>query len=422
MWRSTLSFVNAKVATPSGIANSVRFAGNVLSVGEPPSRHDIVIDLDGAYVLPGLINAHDHLELNHYGPLKYQDRYTNVSQWVDDMRPRLQGDAAIRAGQSHRLGHRLFVGGLKNLLAGVTTVAHHNPLYREIGRFCPVRVVREFGWAHSYLLEGQPVGARGETGGNIVDRHRATPAHQPFILHLAEGVDAAATAELEMFEEGGCLTANAALVHGVAISPEQWQRVTEAGASLVWCPASNQFLFGQTATVRPLLDDPRMRQRVALGSDSRISGARDLLDELRVAHNAAHLTAAEALRLVTTAPADVLRLKSAGQISAGRPADFTVLPPSAATAGAALLNTYRKDVKLVTIAGRPLVGDAEFVRVFSERSVRTRPIVVDGESKLLDASIESLLSRSPIGEVGVETETETTSKSYAFVASRLTSR
>jgi cytosine/adenosine deaminase-related metal-dependent hydrolase len=418
MWRATISFVNAKVVTSTGIADSVRFAGNVLSVGETPRRHDVVVDLDGAYVLPGLVNAHDHLELNHYGSLKFRDRYANVSQWIADMTPRLREDPRIRAGQAHRLAHRLFIGGLKNLLSGVTTVAHHNPLYREIGRFCPVRVVRDFGWAHSFQLEDQPVGARGEPGGQVVARHRATPSHQPFVMHLSEGVDAAARAELELLSASGCLTPNAAIVHGVAITPDQWRRVADSGAGLVWCPASNLFLFGETPNVRALLDDPRMRPRIALGSDSRISGARDLLDEIRVAERAINVTPSELLHMVTTGPAELLRLKSAGQIATGRPADLTVLPNHAASAGAALTNASRKDVKLVMIAGRPLVGDTTFQAVFRERSVSTRAVQVDNTSKIMDASIAGLLARSPIGEAGVSTDTNTLSRAYAFVTSR----
>ena len=394
MWRSTISFVNAKVLTPSGIAGSVRFSGNVLSVGETPRRHDVVVDLDGDYVLPGLVNAHEHLELNHYGRLKFRDRYTNVSQWIDDMAPRLSADPQIRAGQAHRLGHRLFIGGLKNLLAGVTTVAHHNPVYREIGRFCPVRVVREFGWAHSFLLEDRPVGARGEPGGRVIARHQATPRHQPFVMHLAEGVDGQAQAEFERLGASGCLTGNAAIVHGVAVTPDQWRRAADQGAGLVWCPASNLYLFGQTPDVRMLLDDPRMRPRVALGSDSRISGARDLLDELKVAQRAAPVTPQELLHMVTTGPAELLRLKSAGQIATGRPADLTVLPNHSNVAGGALLNASRKDVRLVMIAGRPLVGDVRFAQVFKERRVGTRPVVVDLVSKLMDASIAGLCGAS----------------------------
>lgn len=418
MWRSMISFVNAKVVTAAGVADSVRFAGSVLSIGEPPQRHDVVIDLEGAYVLPGLINAHDHLELNHYGRLKFRDRYANVSEWIDDMRPQLGNNPKIRAGRGYRLAHRLFIGGLKNLLAGVTTVAHHNPVYREIGRFCPVRVVRHFGWAHSFLLEDQPVGARGELGGHVATRHRDTPADQPFVMHLAEGVDHAAQLELERLQACGCLTPNAAIVHGVAITPDQWRRVAAAGAGLVWCPASNLYLFGRTPDVRPLLDDPAMRPRIALGSDSRISGERDLLDELKVAQRASAVTPAELLHMVTTGPAELLRLKSAGQIAIGRPADLTVLPNHAGDAGAALMNASRKDVKLVMIAGRPFVGDAEFAPVFKERRVSTRPALVDYTYKLLDESVARLLARSPIGEPGVKTEAVATSRSYAFVTSR----
>ena len=50
----------------------------------------MVVDLGGAFVLPGLINAHDHLELNHYGLLKRRDRYDNATAWIDDLRPALQ--------------------------------------------------------------------------------------------------------------------------------------------------------------------------------------------------------------------------------------------------------------------------------------------------------------------------------------------
>jgi hypothetical protein len=297
-------------------------------------------------------------------------------------------------------------------------VAHHNPLYREIGRFSPVRVVRDFGWAHSVDLEDRPVGARGETGGQVIARHHATPGDQPFIMHLAEGIDADAATEFDRLRAGNCLTANTVLVHGVAITRDQWHRASDQGAGLIWCPASNLYLLGRTPDVRALLDDDRMRRRVALGSDSRISGARDLLEELKVADRAARLKPQELLHLVTTGPAALLRLKNAGQIATGRPADLTVLPNHSDDAGTALLNASRKDVKLVMIAGRPLVGDSEFARVFKARQVDTRPVIVDEAVKVMDASVARLLARNPIGEPGVRTEAPAPPRAYAFVTSR----
>src|SRR6187455_2687105 len=115
-WAQPVAFVNARVLTNGGTAPSLRFGARVLSIGEAPRRGDTVVDLRGAFVMPGLVNAHDHLELNHYGPLKRHDRYDNATAWIDDLRPALQHDPAIRAGRSHPLAARLFIGALKNLL------------------------------------------------------------------------------------------------------------------------------------------------------------------------------------------------------------------------------------------------------------------------------------------------------------------
>src|SRR5262249_6665505 len=159
--------------------------------------------------------AHDHLELNHYGRLKGRETYANASQWIAELRVRLS-DPAIRAGRAHPLVERVFIGALKNLLAGVTMVAHHNPFYAELRRTMAIRGVRRYGWAHSFELERQPAGARGELGGEIGRRARTTPADVPFIVHLAEGVDAGAHGELPRLEALGCLRPNTVIVHGIA--------------------------------------------------------------------------------------------------------------------------------------------------------------------------------------------------------------
>ena len=62
----------------------------------------------------------------------------------------------------------------------------------------------------------------------------------------------------------------------------------------MWCPSSNQFLFETTADVRAFDD----ADRLALGSDSRLSGERDLLDEMKVAHATRQLSAEGVARTV----------------------------------------------------------------------------------------------------------------------------
>src|SRR5262245_40839180 len=410
-WRRRISFVNAHVVTDEGVAASVRFGSRILDVGAPPKRVDAVVDLQGAIVLPGLVNAHDHLELNHYGRIADRAPYANVSEWIADMRGRLAHDCAIRAAQAHPLSARLFIGLLKNLLAGVTTVAHHNPLYRELRGRLPIRVVRRYGWAHSFLLAAQPAGARGEPGGDVARRFRATPANAPFIVHLAEGVDDDARGELARFERLGCLAPNAVLVHGVGIDRDGWRRVAEKCASAVWCPASNRFLFGAPAAARTGLGATEAASRLAIGTDSRLTGARDLLDELREAASLVALPARTLLGMVTAVPADVLRMRDVGRVERGARGDLLVIParparPASSTSAdepeAALLRISRRDILLTVVDGRPVVGSPAFASAFQARRVQTKAMLIDGTLRLADARVAGAIARCPIREPGVQ--------------------
>jgi cytosine/adenosine deaminase-related metal-dependent hydrolase len=403
LWKRPVALINGRIITPSGPASRIRFGSRILSIDEAPRRGDLVHDLEGAFVLAGLINAHDHLELNHYGPLKWRDRYANASEWIDDMRPRLQRDTAIRAHSRYALGDRLLIGGLKNLLAGVTTVAHHNPIYRQMGSAVPVRVVRRFGWAHSFALQSEPVGARCEPGGDLRERYASTPPDAPFVVHVAEGVDRAAADELPRLARLGCLRRNTVLVHGVALSADDWRDVVAAGASLVWCPSSNYFLFGRSVPARQFLDQaPDSWRHLCLGTDSRVTGSRDLLDEIRYAAGADKVTPAELLRMVTTSAARILGLADAGRLEVGVPADLIVIPALGPDAPLALVETKRADLSLVTIGGRPLIGHPSYAPVFGARGRGVSLAVVDDVAKVMHRSLAARVARCPIREPGVQ--------------------
>ena len=401
-WARAVSFVNGRVLGADGETTSIRFSSRVLGLGDLPSRGDMVVDLDGAFVLPGLINAHDHLELNHYGALQMRARYENAIDWIDELAPALRHDPAILAGRAWPLRERLFIGGLKNLLSGVTTVAHHNPLYRELGDQIPVRLLRSFRRAHSFALEARPVGAHGEPGAGVQAACADTPSRVPFVVHAAEGVDSRAEREFHRLEVLGCLKPNTVLVHGVALSVEQWRSLLAYGSSLIWCPESNLSLFGRTIPARHFLDAaPQAASHLCLATDSRITGSRDLLDEIATAARAADVTANELLRMVTTAPAAILRLRQAGRLTVGGAADLTILPSGPPTPAEALTAARRADVQLVVVGGRPLLGVRRYTAVFKARHEATAPVIVDGSEKLLSARIARDLRACPIAEPGV---------------------
>jgi cytosine/adenosine deaminase-related metal-dependent hydrolase len=105
--------------------------------------------------------------------------------------------------------------------------------------------------------------------------------------------------------------------------------------------------------------------------------------------------------MVTSEAGRLLRQARAGRLVAGGPADLVVVPPLADEAGAALLATRRRDVRLVVIEGRPLVGDPQFAPVFRARKVTARTLRVDTAPKLADSGLVRRIAGCPIVEPGV---------------------
>lgn len=387
---AAVCYVNARVAGSAAQTVRVR-GGRVAALGTAPQRGDVVIDLDGAYVYPGLVNAHDHLELNNFPRLKWRARYANAAEWIADFQPRFRTDPDLLEPLAVPLAARLFLGGLKNLLSGATTVAHHNPLHASLRRAgFPVRVVRHYGFSHSLHIDGDAVAAE----------YQRTPAAWPWIIHAAEGVDAAAAGELDRLAALGCLGPNTVLVHGVGLDAAARERLAAQGGGLVWCPASNDFLLGATAQVAGLA----AQGRVALGSDSRLSGAPDLLGELRAAAATGQVDAAALYRMVTADAARLLRLPDAGRLALGGPADVLVLPPLAADAYATLLAATRAEVRLVLVGGAPRYGDPALAAAFAAAGTATTPAQVDGRPKLLARAVAQRLGRLGVAEPGVRAD------------------
>ena len=378
-----LCLVNARVGAAT--ASSLRIVGSRIdAVGVPARPGDLRLDLRGDRVLPGLINAHDHLQLNGLPRLKYRPNYSNVREWIADIEPRLQSEPMFIANHAVPREQRLLIGGVKNLLSGVTTVAHHDPLDALLLRKAfPVRVVARCGWSHSLSVDGAQAVARS---------YRGTPQHWPWIVHAAEGVDADAAAELGELDALGCLRDNTLIVHGLALDQVKQQRLVQAGAGLIWCPSSNLHLFGRTPDVHFLFE----QRRVALGSDSRISGGLDLLAELSVARGASRLDEASLDSLVTDRAAQLLRLPDRGRLEPGALGDIVVLPQ-----GLPLSQACRADIRLVLIGGVPLYADPDFVQALGCEADCVR-VKVDGRSKYLALSVAAPLAAAQVREPGLE--------------------
>lgn len=332
-------------------------------------------DLPGHLVFPALVNAHDHLQLNAFARPAGIGLKANSYDWIDAFRPRLD-DPAVKAVRDVPSGTRAWHGGLKNLLSGVLLVAHHDP-WQEVfdAPDFPVDVLRAFGWSHS-------LGLAGRYGPSVAESFASTPPADPWFIHLAEGVDAVAAAELARLETQGAFGPNSVLVHGVGLAPADVARVVGRGAGVVWCPSSNLFMFGRTL-------DPALlaaKEALALGTDSRLTGAFDLLSELRTAAANGALSPRSVLRLATSSAARLLRAPDAGGLAPGQRADLVVVRDPGGDPSAALLSTTRADLRAVIRRGAPVLADPDFAPWFEAAGVPVVAIRLDGHPKLCAAS------------------------------------
>jgi hypothetical protein len=125
------------------------------------------------------------------------------------------------------------------------------------------------------------------------------------------------------------------------------------------------------AQLRALFD----AHSLSLGTDSRLSGSRDLLDELRVAAAHSDFSARELLRLATVNARKLLR-------AAPAPDDVILFRRQSADPFDDVLRLSRAELRAVVRDGEPLIADPDFEPWFESRGIPYTEVCLDGYRKL----------------------------------------
>jgi 5-methylthioadenosine/S-adenosylhomocysteine deaminase len=318
---------------------------------------DAEVDLGGRFLLPALVNAHDVLDLSTLPPLG-SPPYASVYEWTKAAEADVE---RLGPALAVPLADRLFLGGIRNVLAGVGAVLHHHPDHRSLGRQgFPVRVQQRYAFAHSPGLT--PALRR---------TYRTTDRRIPWIVRAAEGAAPDLREEIELLAAANVLRQNTVIAHGTALAAEDGPRLAAARASLVWCPESDRRLYGTTAPVSAIL---AAGVRVGLGTDAPSTGARDALSNLAAARREGVLADTALLRLATLGSAAVARLAPGG-LHEGAPADLL-----AVDSPERVLEGDRLAVSLLVVRGRAVYGEPSLL------AAAGRPVTllaVDGAPRAL---------------------------------------
>ena len=353
--RQTLRLRGARVvlgATEAVTADVEIVAGRIVNVNTRPvsgkSAVDRELSLEGYLLFPGLINSHDHLEFSLF-PRLGNGPYKNFEKWARDIYKPEQPPV-----WNHRQVPkpvRLWWGGVKNLLCGVTTVCQHNPYEAEFDNPAfPVRVLKPYGWAHSLTM-----------GQDVAGAFRATPPDAPFFIHLGEGIDTRSRNEIFKLDRLGCLSRRTVLIHAVGLDASGWRLVQERGASVVWCPSSNLFTLGRTMDLAVAEANPR----VVLGSDSPLTSAGDLLDEALFARTKLGVRPELIYEMVTSRSAGALDLPNGeGRIARDGIADLFAVADLGgyATPAEVLAHSSFARVEMVCLGGQVRLASPGIVR------------------------------------------------------------
>lgn len=291
-------------------------------IGAPPPPPGLqrYLGAGEAIAFPGLINSHDHLAFNCYPPTGTPP-YRDFLGWSRDV----QADgSAIAAIEAIPPAQRRQIGLLKNLLWGVTAVADHGGADAPDG---PVRVLAPYKDLHSPEL-GRP--------------HSWLAGAGPVVMHLAEGVTLASRRRALRYLGWNLWRRPVAGVHGISLEEADFALL----AALVWCPASNLFLFGRTADARAAA----RHTTLLFGTDATISAPGTLWDHLRLARG----TVADETIL------DALTGNAERFWKLGPRTDFVVARRKAADPWDSFFAVTPADILAVVKDGEPVLLDERF--------------------------------------------------------------
>lgn len=350
----------------------VTWVGRAGDAGEPRGQ---VHDLGAGVLMPGLVNAHCHLELSHLAGLS--ERWpSGFVPWVESLMAQRGSSAADEVRAATRRAIRqlestgtVAVGDVSNALAHLDLLEEshlHAVVFYELIGWDPARAEEILGAAADVMaLSAQPelrtrvrIAAHAPCSVSAELLQGIVRRGGPASMHLAESpdetrflaqgdgewrafldrrglghvpFDAPGLSPVAYVDAQGGLREGLVAAHCVQVDEADCALLARRGAFVAICPRSNRSLRVGMAPVRRLLD---AGVRLCLGTDSLASAATlDLMADMALLQSQFPELAPEVIvRMATLGGALALGLPELGAIEPGRSADLAFVPASVSPA------------------------------------------------------------------------------------------
>lgn len=350
----------------------------------------VVLETDGI-VLPGLVDAHNHVAYNWLREWEPGRLWSDAVQW--------RGSTAYRdyvtpyrenSGVAPSFCAMVQWGKVRALVNGVTTIfgtPQPRTCYRWLVRNAELTSGYN-GWTTD-KMRSNTLGI-----GTVSDAQAATLIADmdagnvtAYMIHLAEGLSQRAFDEYTLLVDKGLLRAQTVIIHGTALAPADFDDVAVAGAKLVWSPSSNMVLYGDTTNVGAAA---AAGVSISIAPDWTPSGMDDSLTELRYARALADerwpgtFSSEDYVAMVTRVAAEQMAVDAyVGTLEPGKYADVLVLAGNAQDPYRSVIEARPQDIRLVVLGGMPSFGEPALVEGHRATPPKCFPLSVCGTERVV---------------------------------------
>ena len=332
----------------------------------------IVLDFENAIVFPGLINSHDHLDFNLF-PRLGNKIYKNYVDWGHDIHS--QNKTQINEVLEVPKNLRIQWGIYKNLINGVTTVVNHGEKIDVDDSL--ISIFQDSHILHSARLEKN-------WKYKLI---KPFVKHFPYTMHMGEGTDSDASAEIDEVIKWNFWQRELIGVHGIAMNEKQAQNLK----ALIWCADSNFFLNGSTASI----DKLKHKTKILFGTDSTVSADWNIWNQLKIARETKMASDAEIFNMLNTTAAEIWKLRNTAEIKENYKADLVIARAKNSTkALESFFEVQPEDILMVISKGKIKLFDSVLHKNILESKADIKdfcPVKINGATKYIKGNIRTLI-------------------------------